>query len=82
VSLSAGYHTYSLAYKSGKFIKCYFDGKLVGSWTKDVFTGSYYMIICNTMTTGLTKDWRNQISDLTPSPNEMLIKYVKVYNLP
>jgi hypothetical protein len=79
--LSAGYHTYALAYKSGKFIKCYFDGKLVASWTTDVFTGSYYIILCNTVASPATKGWRSQLSNSTPRSSAMDVKYVKVFAL-
>jgi hypothetical protein len=81
VNLSGGYHTYALAYKSGKYIKCYFDGKLVASWTKNVWKGSYYIIINNSMASSGTKGWHSLMDSTTPRSTKMLVKYVRAYRL-
>jgi hypothetical protein len=81
VNLSAGYHTYGVAYKSGEYIKCYFDGKLVRSWTSNVFSGSYYAILCNTIAGPKARGWHTAADASTPSPSEMDVKYVKVWKL-
>jgi hypothetical protein len=81
VDLASGYHTYALAYKSGKFIRCYFDGKLVASWTKHVSTGSYFVVICNALGNSKSVGWRSQISSATPPSDPMYVKYVRAYKL-
>jgi hypothetical protein len=79
--LSAGYHTYALAYKSGEYIKCYFDGKPAASWTENVPTGRYFIILDNWIAASNTNGWHSQIDGSTPPSGDMIVKYVKAYAL-
>jgi hypothetical protein len=83
VDLSKGYHTYGLAYKSGGYVKCYLDGKLVYQWDREnnTPTGSLYIIMGDNMTAATATGWHTVADESTPSPNEMDVKYVKAWEL-
>jgi hypothetical protein len=82
VDLSAGFHKYGIAYKSGSYVKIYFDGTLIKQWTSNVPTGSYFIIVNNSMASSLTAGWHTQITPgQTGSSNWMGVKSVSVYNL-
>jgi hypothetical protein len=82
VNLSKDYHIYGMAYKPGQYLKCYLDGKMVASWTGSTApTGSYYLIINNSVATAATTGWHSQIDASTPDSSEMDVKDVKVWEL-
>jgi beta-glucanase (GH16 family) len=57
VDLTDTYHVYGVEYVSGVSIKTYFDGHLVGSFTKDVASGPYHIIMNNSHASALTSAW-------------------------
>ena len=46
--LNAGFNVYGMQYIPGRSIKTYFNGKLVGSWTQNISTTPYEIVIWNT----------------------------------
>ena len=45
VDLSAAYHTYGMEYIPGQSIKMYLDGVLEATYTKNIPTGAYTMLM-------------------------------------
>lgn len=80
-SLSAGYHTYGMAYKQGEYVKMYLDDRVMCEYTVNVPTGPYFMILNNSLASEEAATWHSQVDASTPSPNEMHVAYVKVYEL-
>jgi len=80
-SLSAAYHTYAMAYKQGEYVNMYLDGRLMCSYTENIPTGPYYIILNNSVASRQTSSWHSVVDSSTPSPNEMHVAYVKVYAL-
>jgi hypothetical protein len=81
VNLSASYHTYAMAYKQGQYVRMYLDGKLMCSYTKNIPTGPYFIILNNGVASAQTASWHSQVDASTASPNQMRVAYVKVYSL-
>lgn len=80
-NLSAAYHTYAMAYKQGEYVDMYLDGRLMCSYTENVPTGPYYIILNNSVASRKTFSWHSQEGSSTASPNEMHVAFVKVYEL-
>jgi len=80
-NLSAAYHIYAMAYKQGEYVKMYLDGKLMCSYTENIPTGPYFIILNNSVASSQTASWHSKVTSSTPSPNEMHVAYVKVYEL-
>lgn len=81
MNLSAGYHTYAMAYKQGSYVNMYLDGKQMCSYTKNIPTGAYFIILNNGIASANTASWHSQVNATTASPNQMRVGYVKVYSL-
>lgn len=83
-SLSSGYHLYSLVYKQGSYIQMYLDGNLEATYTNNIPTGPYEIILSNNIASGLTSSWHSQVNGNGPtaSPNYMNVAYVQIYDLP
>jgi Glycosyl hydrolases family 16 len=81
VNLSASDHTYAMAYKQGQYVRMYLDGKLMCSYTKNIPTGPYFIILNNGVASAQTASWHSQVDASTASPNQMRVAYVKVYSL-
>jgi beta-glucanase (GH16 family) len=45
--MNAGFNVYGMEYIPGRSIKTYFNGRLVGSWTRDISTTPYEIVIWN-----------------------------------
>ncbi len=80
-NLSAAYHTYGMAYEQGEYVKMYLDGRLMCSYTANIPEGPYFIILNNSVASKGTDSWHSQVDSSTPSPNEMSVAYVKVYEL-
>lgn len=65
--LSAGYHVYGMKYVPGKSIAFYLDGKQEAQFTSNIPTGSYDIILSETMAQNGT-GWHTSVSSSTPSP--------------
>jgi fibronectin type 3 domain-containing protein len=84
-SLSSGYHLYALAYKQGSYVDMYLDGNLVASYTNNIPTGPYEIILSNNIASGITSSWHSQVNSngtTTASPNYMKVANVRIYDLP
>ena len=46
--MNAGFNIYGMEYIPGRSIKTYFNGRLVGSWTRNISTTPYEIVIWNT----------------------------------
>ena len=46
--MNAGFNIYGMQYIPGRSIKTYFNGRLVGSWTQNISTTPYEIVIWNT----------------------------------
>jgi len=80
-NLSAAYHTYSVAYEQAEYVKMYLDGQLMCSYTENIPTGPYFIILNNSVASSETASWHSQVDSSTATPNEMHVAYVKVYKL-
>ena len=77
-AMNAGYNTYGMEYLPGRSIKTYFNGTLVGSWTKDISTTPYEIVIWNSQAASNTSGYHTVGS--SPDPSEMSIAEVQVYS--
>jgi hypothetical protein len=81
VSLSADYHVYGLEYFPGRVINMYFDGILVAGFTNDISSGSYFIILNESMASTNTAGWHTQTSGATAVTNFMEVAYVRAYDV-
>lgn len=80
VKLSEAYHTYGMAYRPGQYVEMYLDGVRRCSYTTNVPTGPYFIILNNGMASSKTAGWHSQVNGWTLR-NDMKVEYVRVYNL-
>jgi beta-glucanase (GH16 family) len=78
VDMSAGYHTYGMEYIPGKSISTYFDGTLIHTFTTDIDTAPYEIIIDNAETNSNPSSFHD--SGTPPNPSVMSVAEVQVYN--
>jgi beta-glucanase (GH16 family) len=78
VDLSAGYHTYSMEYRQASSIRFFLDGSNVYTYTRNVPSGPYYIILSNGVASARTAAWHTQVSGSTPAVNLMQVSYVRV----
>ena len=78
--MNAGFNTYGMEYIPGRSIKTYFNGRLVGSWTKNISTTPYEVIIWNTQASANTSGFHT--TGNSPDPSELSVAEVQVYALP
>lgn len=76
LDVTAGYHVYGVEYVAGVSIKTYFDGHLVGSFTEDIASCPYHIIINNSHASASTSDWHTTGATTT---SVMSIKAVEHY---
>jgi hypothetical protein len=79
--LSAGYHTYAMEYRQARSIKFFFDGSNVCTYTRNVPTGPYFIIVSNGIASARTAAWHTQVGSSTPAANLMQISSVRVLSL-
>jgi beta-glucanase (GH16 family) len=65
--MNAGFNIYGLQYIPGRSIKTYFNGRLVGSWTQDISTTPYEIVIWNTEANGNASGYHTTGESLDPS---------------
>jgi beta-glucanase (GH16 family) len=77
--MNAGFNTYGMEYIPGRSIKTYFNGRLVGSWTKNISTTPYEMVIWNTQASANTSGFHT--TGESPSPSDLRVAEVQAYAL-
>ena len=75
--MNAGFNTYGMEYIPGRSIKTYFNGRLVGSWTKDISTTPYEIVIWNTQASANTSGFHT--TGESPNPSDLSVAEVQVY---
>jgi len=78
--MDAGFNVYGMQYIPGRSIKTYFNGRLVGSWTQNISTTPYEIVIWNTQAAGSTSGYHT--TGESPDPSELSVAEVQVYALP
>jgi beta-glucanase (GH16 family) len=78
--MNAGFNTYGMQYIPGRSIKTYFNGRLVGSWTKNISTTPYEIVIWNTQAAANTSGYHT--TGESPDPSVLSVAEVQVYGLP
>jgi beta-glucanase (GH16 family) len=78
VDLSAGYHTYAMEYRQASSIRFFLDGSNVYTYTRNVPSGPYYIILSNGVASARTADWHTQVGSSTSAVNLMQVSYVRV----
>lgn len=79
VDLSAGYHIYGIEYKPGVSIKTYLDGVLMGTFTSNVPSGAYELIMVNTIANSNASSFHSVVTGGTPT-DALDIAEVQMYS--
>jgi beta-glucanase (GH16 family) len=77
--MNAGFNTYGMEYIPGRSIKTYFNGRLVGSWTKNISTTPYEIVIWNTQASANASGFHT--TGESPSPSDLRVAEVQAYAL-
>ena len=77
--MNAGFNIYGMEYIPGRSIRTYFNGTLVGSWTQNISTTPYEIVIWNTQASGNTSGFHT--TGESPNPSELSVAEVQVYAL-
>ena len=77
--MNAGFNIYGVQYIPGRSIKTYFNGRLVGSWTQNISTTPYEIVIWNTQAAANTSGYHT-VGE-SPNPSELSVAEVQVYAL-
>jgi beta-glucanase (GH16 family) len=78
-AMNAEFNVYGMQYIPGRSIKTYFDGRLVGSWTHDISTTPYELVIWNTQASGKVSGFHT--IGQAPDPSDLIVAEVQVYAL-
>jgi beta-glucanase (GH16 family) len=78
--MNSEFNTYGMEYIPGRSIKTYFNGKLVGSWTQDISTTPYEIVIWNAQATVNASGFHT--IGKSPDPSVLDVAEVQVYALP
>jgi hypothetical protein len=79
--LSAAYHTYAMEYRQARSIRFFFDGSAVCTYTRNVPTGPYFLILSNGIASARTAAWHTQVGDATPAANLMRVSSVRILSM-
>jgi beta-glucanase (GH16 family) len=77
--MNAEFDIYGMQYIPGRSIKTYFNGRLVGSWTQNISTTPYEIVIWNSQAAGNTRGYHT--TGESPDPSELSVAEVQVYAL-
>ena len=77
--MNVGFNTYGMEYIPGRSIKTYFNGRLVGSWTKNISTTPYEIVIWNTQASANTSGFHT--TGESPGPSDLRVAEVQAYAL-
>jgi beta-glucanase (GH16 family) len=78
--MNAGFNIYGMEYIPGRSIKTYFNGRLVGSWTKDISTTPYEIVIWNTQASVSSSGFHT--IGRSGDPSDLSVAEVQAYSLP
>lgn len=77
--MNAGFNIYGMEYIPGRSIKTYFNGRLVGSWTQNISTTPYEIVIWNTQASANTSGFHT--TGESPNPSDLSVAEVQAYSL-
>ena len=77
--MNAGFSIYGMEYIPGRSIKTYFDGRLVGSWTQNVSTTPYEIVIWNAQASVKASGYHT--TGESPDPSRLDVAEVQAYAL-
>ena len=78
--LSLDFHVYACEYLPGQLVRFYLDGVLIATYTQDVPTGAYELIVNLQVAQGST-GWHPIVTQATPSPETLSVSGVEVWTL-
>jgi len=78
--MNARFNIYGMQYIPGRSIKTYFNGTLVGSWTQNISTTPYEIVIWNTQANGNASGFHT--TGESPNPSHLSVAEVQAYALP
>jgi beta-glucanase (GH16 family) len=78
--MNARFNIYGIQYIPGRSIKTYFDGRLVGSWTQNISTTPYEIVIWNAQANGNASGFHT--TGESPNPSDLIVAEVQAYALP
>ena len=78
--MNARFNIYGMQYIPGRSIKTYFNGRLVGSWTQNISTTPYEIVIWNTQASANASGFHT--TGKSPDPSDLSVAEVQVYALP
>jgi len=78
--MNARFNVYGMEYIPGRSIKTYFNGRLVGSWTQNVSTTPYEIVIWNAQAAVKVSGFHT--AGESSSPSTVSVAEVQVYALP
>ena len=77
--MNAGFNIYGMQYIPGRSIKTYFNGRLVGSWTQNISTTPYEIVIWNAQASVNTSGYHT--TGESPAPSDLRVAEVQAYAL-
>jgi beta-glucanase (GH16 family) len=77
--MNAGFNIYGMEYIPGRSIKTYFNGTLVGSWTQNISTTPYEIVIWNTQASANASGFHT--TGESPDPSDLSVREVQAYAL-
>jgi len=77
--MNAGFNIYGIEYIPGRSIRTYFNGRLIGSWTQNISTSPYEIVIWNTQASANTSGFHT--TGESPNPSDLSVAEVQVYAL-
>jgi len=79
IPMNTGFNTYGMEYDPGHSIKTYFNGRLVGSWTHNISTTPYEIVIWNSQASAGASGFHT--TGASPNPSDMSVAEVQAYAL-
>jgi beta-glucanase (GH16 family) len=77
--MNAGFNIYGMQYIPGRSIKTYFNGRLVGSWTQNISTTPYEIVIWNAQASANVSGYHT--TGESPDPSDLSVAEVQAYAL-
>lgn len=78
--MNARFNIYGMQYIPGRSIKTYFNGRLVGSWTQNISTTPYEIVIWNAQASANASGFHT--TGKSPNPSDLSVTEVQAYALP